>query len=73
MKTIENILKTLDIAGCYPCISKRGTNLWRAHINSAGNWWDEGKTPREALNKAFASWVKNGKQMDGMAEEVINA
>ena len=52
--------------GCHPSISRRG-GLWRAHVNMAGNYWDEAKTPEIALDMAVALWEKSGRIMDGFA------
>jgi len=52
--------------GCYPRIAWRG-NVWRAHINAAGNQWDEGDTPAQALDKAIDQWERSGRPMDGYA------
>jgi len=53
--------------GCYPCLSYRGRNVWRAHVNACGNFWDEGETPAVALDKALTTWTKAGRPMDGLA------
>lgn len=68
--TIDNLLAELEEAGCYPSIYRRGPGLWRAHVNQAGNYWDEAETPWLALAKAKLAWEKAGRPMDGMASEV---
>ena len=64
---IRILLQSLSDQGCFPCISKRGKRLWRAHVNSAGNYWHDDTTPLKALRGAVRLWVKAGKPMDGMA------
>ena len=63
---LEKDLEWLSSLGCYPSIYKRG-NLWRAHVNMAGNYWAERETPALALSAAIILWETNGKQMDGYA------
>lgn len=53
--------------GCYPCTSRRG-DLWRAHVNQCGDWWEDAPTPHLALEKATKNWVEGGCPMDGIAE-----
>lgn len=71
MKDLQLELQKLAAQGCYPCLSMRGFKnrhqLWRAHVNGAGNYWGEGRTPLTALKKAIACWKKNGCLMDGYA------
>ena len=65
--TLTDMMQDLVKRGCYPCCSYRGGGVYRAHINSAGNQWDEGKTPDSAMRKAFEQWKRNGMPMDGYA------
>lgn len=69
--TIEDLFVELEEAGCWPSISRRGTGVWRAHVNQAGNYWDEAETPWLALAKAKLDWEQAGRPMDGMASEVL--
>lgn len=62
---LTDLLATLADAGCYPCVAYRGGGFWRAHINGAGNFWDEAKTPEEALNAAFRLWDQKGRPING--------
>ena len=68
---LQEQLLWLRSRGCWPGVSYRGGGLWRAHVNGAGNWWDEAKTPLGALNKAIRKWVKEGKPMDGYGAPLI--
>lgn len=63
--SLENLLIDLANQGCYPCISYRGPNVWRAHVNGAGNFWGEHKRPATVLRKAIRLWKEKGKPMDG--------
>ena len=63
--SLQEGLLWLKSCGCFPVVGYRGGGLWRAHVNGAGNWWDEGKTPVTALNKAIRKWLKGGRVMDG--------
>lgn len=65
---LNEILTRLARQGCYPCISYRGGGVWRAHINGAGNYWEDRESPRAALLTAMAAWEKAGKPMDGYAD-----
>ena len=60
-------LKWLKDRGCFPSIYRRG-NLWRAHINRAGNFWADGESAFIALEEAVKLWKKKGKPMDGFAD-----
>ena len=51
--TLTDMMQDLVKRGCYPCCSYRGGGIYRAHINVAGNQWDEGITPDSAMRKAF--------------------
>lgn len=64
--SLNELLLRLSKQGCYPCISRRG-DLWRAHVNQAGNYWEERSTPQAALEAAARAWGKAGKPMDGLA------
>ena len=65
LDTLDNILFYLKSRGCYPALSRRGKNIWRFHINGAGNYWDEGTTPLIAAKKALLLWEKAGRPIDG--------
>lgn len=67
---LTELLKSLARQGCYPSIYRRGRDIWRAHVNAAGNFWEDASTPYKALTKAVQLWRKSGKRMDGMAAEV---
>lgn len=67
MDALEAVLLGLSEQGCFPCISYRGKNTWRAHVNGAGNFWAEANTPEQALSQAVASWEIKGKPVDGYA------
>lgn len=54
--------------GCCPGIYRRG-NLWRAHVNNAGNFWHDDTTPLKALRGAVKLWRKAGEPIDGMAAQ----
>jgi len=69
--SLSSVLKELKRKGCYPCVSYRGDGIWRAHINGAGNWWAEDKTPQLAMTKAKKEWEENGCIMDGYAAQRI--
>lgn len=62
--SLNDQLLWLKGKGCYPVISRRG-QVWRAHINGAGNQWSEGNTPLKALSKAIRQWIKSGMIIDG--------
>jgi len=62
---LTEVLAMLVDVGCYPCVAYRGGGLWRAHINGAGNFWDEAKTPEEALSAAVRLWERKGRPVDG--------
>jgi hypothetical protein len=60
-------MKWLAALGCFPCISRRGSQ-WRAHVNATGNYWEEAVTPHLAMERAVAKWEKAGRPMDGYAD-----
>lgn len=64
---LNDRLKWLKERGCYPCISYRGGGVWRAHVNGAGNFWEEASNPTDALESAVSNWKKKGKPVDGYA------
>ena len=72
---LEDMLVALQKKGCYPCVSYRGRKngkpVWRAHINGAGNHWDESSRPANALLRARKTWEKAGCPMDGYAASPI--
>ena len=65
---LDDKLLRLEACGCYPIISYRGGNTWRAHINGAGNFWGEGRSPLEALDEAIIAWRDADFPMDGYGE-----
>ena len=65
MKLNEKI-KWLKSHGCYPSIYRRG-DVWRTHVNAAGNFWADARTPLKALEDAVKLWQDKGCPMDGMA------
>lgn len=65
-KKLEQLMEKLKSYGCHPSVYRRG-NFWRAHVNAAGNFWEDNKCPFTALNEAFHRWEKAGKPLDGMA------
>jgi hypothetical protein len=69
MRTLEEELSRLEALGCFPGIYYRGSGIWRAHINCAGNCWEEAQLPLEAIQKAILSWEGKDRPMDGMADE----
>jgi len=62
------LLTRLANYGCYPCLSLRGKNIWRFHINGAGNFWGEGSTPISAAKQAVKLWLLEGKPIDGYGD-----
>lgn len=64
---LNDQLKNLVRQKSYPCISYRGSSIWRAHVNGAGNYWHDANTPCKALTGAIELWKKAGKRMDGYA------
>ena len=65
--TLNKRLQWLRNRGCYPSIYSRG-DIWRAHINAAGNFWADAKYPFEALEKAVKYWQEKGCPMDGVSD-----
>lgn len=65
---LEELLISLTKEGCFPSIYRRGKQLWRAHVNTSGNFWADGRTPLSAMRKAVRLWKKANKPMDGMSE-----
>ncbi len=65
--SLSELLKALEEEGCYPCVSLRAIGHWRAHVNSAGNYWGEGRTPKRALRRAVTAWEQAGRPVDGYA------
>ncbi len=66
--TLSKMLNDLAKQGYVPSIYRRG-DLWRAHVNMAGNFWEDASTPLKALRAAIKLWEKAGKPVDGMAAE----
>ena len=69
--TLNELFKYLTRQGCYPSIYRRG-DLYRAHVNIAGNYWEDEKTPYKAMRSAIKLWENAGKPMDGRASENDN-
>ena len=67
-KNLSQELKDLQDAGCSPSLYLRG-DVWRAHINRAGNFWAEDKIALNAVRKAVNMWRNAGKPMDGVSDE----
>ena len=67
MESLSSMLTVLASKGCYPSIYRRG-QLWRAHVNAAGNFWADNHSPRKALAMAIEAWEKAGCPMDGMGD-----
>ena len=65
-KQLNKLMLSLRNQGCFPSIYSRG-KLWRAHVNMAGNYWEDAETPFIALNLAVDLWERAGKPMDGQA------
>jgi hypothetical protein len=69
--SLNSLIQSLLKLGCYPGIYFRGYNkkepVWRAHVNCAGNYWEEAKTPYAALKAAVKLWDSRGRPVDGMA------
>ena len=66
--SLSELLKNLVKQGCFPCISFRGgISPWRAHVNSARNYWADASTPLRALKRATELWEKANKPMDDYA------
>ena len=70
--TLSILLQKLANEGCFPSIYRRG-DIWRAHVNAAGNCWHEGTTPLRALRGAVKLWEIAGKPADGMADAALSA
>ncbi len=62
------LLNWLENQGCYPSIYYRGGGIWRAHVNSAGNYWSDSRCALTALRDAIDLWEKAGRPTDGMAD-----
>lgn len=63
---LEDVLAGLVKVGCVPSIYRRG-NVWRAHVNAAGNHWEENEDVRLALVLAVQTWLRAGAPADGQA------
>lgn len=63
---LGGLLKLLRDLDCYPSIYRKGKK-WRAHVNFAGNFWNDGSTPEIALREAIRLWFRCGMRMDGAA------
>lgn len=61
---LARVLADLTDQGCSPGIYRRGS-YWRAHVNCAGNFWSDGRTPLQALRFAIRLWEYAGKPKDG--------
>ena len=64
--TLAKRLIWLKKRGCFPSIYLRG-NMWRAHVNSSGNIWEDAHYPGVAMELAVKLWIRKGRPMDGMA------
>jgi hypothetical protein len=64
---MQNKLMDLQEAGCWPVVAWHGKR-WRVHVNGAGNYWADGRTPEEALSAAVRLWEDAGRPMDGYAD-----
>ena len=71
MISLNKLLQWLKKEGCQPCLSLRG-NLWRAHVNGAGNFWYDANTPFKAMRMAVKDWKEAGCPMDGYADPGTN-
>ena len=67
-QSLVDSLGGLTTLGCYPSIYYRGAGIWRAHVNSCGNFWADARCPQEALGEAESLWRKAGKPLDGRAD-----
>lgn len=61
---LDALLRALKAKGCHPSIYRRG-RLWRAHVNAAGNFWEDRQTPTEALLAASEAWHLAGSPKEG--------
>jgi hypothetical protein len=64
--SLEEMLVQLKKLGCEPSVYRRG-DLWRAHVNRCGCFWEDNKSPAVALRKAARAWVAKGRPTDGVA------
>lgn len=67
LSDLTAVLCRLRDLGCFPCLSYRGNGIWRAHVNGAGNFWADARSPDEAMASAEREWERAGKPMDGYA------
>jgi len=68
MEHLHTVLFRLAGLGCVPSVYRRGS-LWRAHVNMAGNFWEDADTPAGALLAAEKAWRKAGCPADGAAAD----
>lgn len=66
---LGKMLLFLKNNGCTPSIYLRGS-VWRAHVFRAGNFWEDGRTPTEAMYKAIELWTNAGRPI--LNEEASN-
>ena len=57
----RSIVLWLMDEGCEPYLGKRGKNLYRFHVNRAGNFWADAATAHEACEIAVNDWLASGK------------
>lgn len=63
---LEERIAWLKANGCTPSIYARGEG-YRAHVNAAGNFWADAKTPRKAMEDAVRLWKSARCPLDGTA------
>lgn len=66
--SLSRMMTQLQSDGCFPSIYFRG-DVWRAHVNAAGNFWHDDATPLKAMLGAVRLWKHSGMPVDGMAAE----
>jgi len=64
--TLDDRIAWLKEKGCTPGIYARG-DCYRAHVNTAGNFWADAKTPWQAMEDAVKLWESAGRPMEGMS------
>lgn len=69
--TLSERMRWLQSKGCTPSVYLRGDKLYRAHVNAAGNFWADAKTPKLALEEATRLWHAAGCPLDGTAQERV--
>ena len=66
-KSLSRELLDLKNEGCFPSLYLRG-DVWRAHVNRAGNFWADDKSPLNAIRRAANMWRNAGKPKDGVPD-----